>query len=73
MKTVYILVKNSREYSSGQLEHLASYFDSRAEADKACEEANGAELTIYADGLGKAEEDVADDFSAPWLVVEEEA
>lgn len=73
MKTVFVLVKNSREYSSGQLEHLASYYDTEAEAEAARDQANAAELTKYADGLGKSEEAVADDFSAPWLVVEEDS
>jgi hypothetical protein len=72
VQIVFVLVKNSREYSSGQLEHLAEYFFDRAEADEACERKNAKELTQYCYGLGIDEEQAEDrGFCGSWLVVEE--
>lgn len=70
-ETTFVLVKKSKEYSSGQLEHLAKYFDTQAEADKACDESNARALTEYAYGRGISEDQAAEDFTGPWLVVVE--
>jgi hypothetical protein len=76
MKSVFVLCKNSREYSSGQLEHLASYFDSEAEATAAADKANEDEWQSLADNLGVENTEAWRDGymgESPncWIVVEE--
>lgn len=73
-QTLYVVVKNSREYSSGQLEHLATYFDSREDAESDRDRKNEQALESAADGFGMSEQEYLErhDAPSPWIIVEQQ-